>query len=311
MANTEIIAGVHDYLLYGEETTYGTSVSTATHLGLLTSFRSTVENNITIKRGFMGTATTAREGVDSVVGTVDVSFSTDFDVVNWAFMEFVLGAVSGSTTLTYVPDDAIPSVTLTHNLDNPGSTPTDRKEYFPGSVFNSCTIRCATGSPVSVTLDGMSKTIGYNSTLSTAVANISSDGYTFAGGDIEVPDASSISNIIDSIEISINNNWEMLKGCGSRLTQRVLPKELAYEVRFTLKYINDDFLNKALGAASPTATGGPTSTSITLKFTSGSRDCEFRFTNVQFDWTQNAAKTNPLIEDITGYPQNLTVVEIV
>ena len=309
MANTEIIAGVHDYILYGQESTYGTTVSTASHLGLLSSFRSTINNNVEVKRGFMGTATTAREGVNAVVGTLDISFSTEFDVVNWAFMEFVLGAVSGSGTLTYVPDDSIPSITMSHSLDNPGSGPTDRHEVYPGSTFDSCSIRCATGSPVSVTLDGNSKTLEYDSTVATQVGTPSDDVYTFAGADIEIPDTTSINNIIDSIEISINNNYTLFKGCGSRLTQRALPKDLVYEIRFTLKYIDDDFINKALGAAAPTATGSPTSTSVTLKFGSGSRNCEFRFTNVLIDWNQNAVKNSALSEDITGYPQNLTVVE--
>lgn len=309
ISNTEAVSGVHTYVLYGEESSYGTATNVTSHLGLIQNFRPGVNNNLTMRHGYTGTGTTAREPVNSVAGILDVSWTSEFDVVNWSFMKYVLGSVSGSDTKTYTPADTPPSLTVSHNINNPGSSPTDREEIYQGSVIDVCTIRCSVGEPVMATLEGMSQLVKYDSSLSSEVSLPSDDTYVFSGADIELPDNSSLNNIIDSVEITIRANWELLKGLGSRLTQNAIARALEYSVRFTVKYVDDTLINYALGAATPTATGKPTLNTLTCKFVDGNRSAEFRFVNVQIDWNLDGTKNEALSEDIIGYPQNLTVVE--
>lgn len=308
--NTEAVSGVHTFFLYGEESIYGTATAVTTQLGIITGHKPGVNNNLTLRRGFKGTATTAREAVKSTPGPLDIRFTVDWDVINWTFMRFLLGNSSATTTAitTYLPSDNLLSFTAAHNIDNPGAA-TDREETYPGTVIDSCTIRCAVGDPVTASADVLSKTLTYESTLSNAVGIPPQEVYNFAGADIEFPNSSSLSNIIDSMEITITNNAVLLYGCNSRLAQKAYGRNLEYSIRFTLKYLDDTLLNAALGAATPIATGGPTETSITAKFVSGTREIELRFTGVQIDWNQDATHAELLSEDITATARNLTAVE--
>lgn len=309
MANSEAVSGVHTYLLFGDETTYGSTVTTSTHFGIVNSFKPNVENNMDLRRGFAGTGTTAREPVKTVAGTLKLTSSVDFDVINWEFMDEVLGNSSGSGTVTYSPASNLKSMTVTHSIDNPGSGSTDRRETYTGSVIESCTIRCAVGEPVSCSLEMMHKNFGYSSTVATAVAIPVDDVFTFSGATIELPDSTSLSNVIDSAEITIRNNVNKLYGFGSRLPKRALGRALEYDLKFTLKYLDDGLLNKALGATAGNDTG-PTLTTITFRFVSGSRSCEFQFSNVHINWSEDATLNEALVEDIPAVARNLSVVEV-
>lgn len=308
--NIETIAGVNSYLLYSEETTYGTPVAATSMLGIITSFKPTVENNLSLRYGFQGTATTARQAVKTIAGTLDVSWSTDFDVQNFKFLKAVLGSSSGSNPIVYSPADSIPSLTLTNNINNPGSGATVREETYPGSVIESCNIRCATGEAVTCSLDGMSQKITYDAVLSTVKAISTDDVYTFAGASIQFPTGATLTNVIDSADITIKNNNVMLKGLGSRLTQRAKQRQLAYDIKFTLKYLDDTLINAALGSATMVGTTNPTDTTITMVFANGSRSATFTFTGVKINWGETLTQNEVITEDITANARTLSVSEV-
>jgi len=311
MAQTEAIGGVHTYILYGEESTYNTAVTTDTHLGLVTSFKSTINNNLTENRGFVGTSTGGRDVVKFTSGALNISGSVDFKITNWAFMEYVLGSVSGSDPYTYTGAEVPPSITLSHNIDNPGSSATDQEEIHSGVVVESISIKTSVGEPVTATLDFKSAKVVVDTTLSTAVGLPDEDVYNFSGGAIELPSGSALDNIIDSIDVSITNNQEILYGVGSRLGQNALPKARVYSIKVTLKYIDNDLITAALGATTPTATGGPTEyATLVLTFSSGTRSMTMTFSGVPISDFAKTADLNEVVgEDITLSAKTLSAVE--
>lgn len=127
--------------------------------------------------------------------------------------------------------------------------------------------------------------------------------YTFAGASIELPDGTPLDNIIDSIEITITNNWEIMYGLGSRLGQKAKAKARDYKIKFTVKYLDNDLLNKVLGSATPTATTEPTeNATLTVKFANSDGDeLEINFTKFVFDTTSGSEEATEIIsEDFEG-----------
>jgi len=312
IANTEAVGGVDTYVLYVEEATYATDPGSGyAHIGLTKSFKPTVNNEVTKLRGFVGSASGGRDVAKFVPGKHVASAVWEFDVNDWQFLKFVLGTETGSGPYTYTGANLPPSLTIHYPIDNPGGSSTDRDGILLGSVIDSCTIRCAVGEPVSCTLNVMSAYNMYDTNIISNAAMISDDVFDFTGGSIELPDGSTISNIIDSIEITIKNNWEILYGIGSRLGQNAKPKEREYTIKFTLKYLDNDMWEKLQGAATPTATGGPTeNATIALKFEKGTQSADFVFTTFVFDdGTLNMELNQVLTEDLSGTASSLSVTD--
>jgi hypothetical protein len=311
MANAEAVSGVHSYLLYGKESTYNTAVAVTTHLGLVSSFRHNINNNMQEQRAFVGTTTGGRDIVKFTYGKLELGGSVEFKVINWTFMEYVLGSVSGGGPYTYVGAAIPPSMTMAHNIDNPGSAATDREETFSGVVVNSASIRTSVGEPVTASLDWNAGLVVIDTTASSAVALPTSDIYNFSGGSIQLPSGSTLSNIIDSVEVSIANNWDMLYGLGTRLVKAARPKERSYKIKISLKYLDNTLITAALGATTPTATGGPTeNATLILTFASATRSMVMTFSGVPMSDFAEIAELNSVIgEDISITAKTLSAVE--
>lgn len=312
MAQTEAIGGVDSYLLYAEESTYNTDPGSGyAHFGLVKSFKPSVNNEVTKLRGFVGSSSGGRDVAHFVPGKLMVSAGLDFDVNDWQFLKFVLGTQAGAGPYTYTGANVPPSLTLHHCIDNPGGSSTDMDMSLLGAVVDSCTIRCAVGEPVSCTINFLAGTILYDTTVVSNASMISDEPFTFAEATIELPNGTAISNIIDSVEITIKNNWEILYGLGSRLGQNAKPKEREYEVKFTVKYLDNSMWDKILGASTPTATGGPTeNATIAIKFEKNSQSADFVFTTFVMDeGSLNAELNTVLSEDISGTCASLTVTD--
>ncbi len=309
MANSEAIAGVHSYLLYGKESTYNSPVAVTTHLGLVNSFKANITNNSVGNRGFKGDTAGGRDIVKWTHGNLEYDFSVDFKVTNWAFLELVMGKVTG--TYTYTGFATQPSFTFAHNIDNPGTSATDQEDTYSGGLAENCVIRASVGEPVTSTMDFKAAKNVIDTTLSSVVALPSENVYTFLGGNIELPATSAILNIIDSVEISIRNTLHMLYGVASRLAQNGLGAEREYIVKFTVKYLDNALITAAQGATSPTAIGAPTThATIELNFVNGTRSAVFTFTDCPVDqFSQLAELNNPIAEDVTILARTLSVLE--
>ncbi|KKM97738.1 hypothetical protein LCGC14_1165020 [marine sediment metagenome] len=310
-ANTEAIAGVHSYLLYGKESTYNNAVAVTTHLGLVTNFRPSITNNMQSHRGFKGDTTGGRDVVKWTPGVLEYAFGIDFKVTNWAFLELVMGGKAGSDPWTYTGSVSQPSFTFAHNIDNPGAASTDQEDTFSGSLAENCIIKTSVGEAVTATMDLRAAKNVIDTTITGVVGLPNEDVYNFTGGNIELPAATPISNIIDSVEISIKNKLDMLVGVGSRLVQNGIGSERDYMIKFTVKYLDNALITAAQGATTPTATGGPTEyATIELNFANGSRSAVFTFSLCPLDqFAQLAELNNPISEDVTILGATLSVVE--
>jgi len=312
MANSEGVSGVDSFVLYGEETAYNTEQATVeTHLGLIKSFTPKITNNNAYTRGFVGTTSGGRNVAKVIPGTVDHDISVDMEVINWAFLEYVLGSVAGSDPYTYSEDNTPPSLTIHRCIDNPGTASTDQDSIWTGCVIESCTIKASVGEPVTVSLTMKGAHRELDTTILSKQALGTIPGFSFAGGSIELPNASAMSNIIDSVELTITNDFDMRKGLGSRETQNALARARDYKIKFTVAYLDNDLLTAVQGAAIPTGTTNPTEyVTIELNFAQGVYTAAFLFTTFVFDEMSGKENVNEIIgEDLSGTAFSLAVTE--
>ena len=300
ITNVEKIAGLDSYIVYGKETTYGTATGTIGSACAYTqSFNPTIKNNVKPFRGFVSTTSDGRAVDKYAAGQLEVSWDMDIIPNSFGFMEYVLGTSSyvGTTeTTTYEAAQKPRSFTMSHNIQNAS---TAREETYLGCVANSFSLKAAVGEAVSVSLSGLSSNVRYGATLDTNVAYSTDEVWTFQHGTLNVD--GDITNIIDSVELTIENNWETKYGLGSRLVKTAVPKERDISLKFTVKYLNDDVYSKLLGAAKPTSTGSPTAVSSTvLTFTNGNKTLTITLSDGYLEDFSETANLNELIvEDFT------------
>jgi hypothetical protein len=310
--NSEAVSGVHSFLLYGEETAFNTAVTANTHFGLVKNFSPKTNNSNVYLRGMRGTTTGGRNVVGFVGGKAEHSISVEFDVINWFFMEQVLGTATGSDPYTYSESDNTKSITLVRAIDNPGpTTPVDRDETWAGSVVNSVTIKAAVGEPISATAEILSASHFIDTTIHSAVALPTVDPYSFAEASIALPSGSTLTNIIDSLEITITNNYEMLWGLGSRKAKNAVAKARDYKIKFSVKYLDNNLLTKLLGLAIPLDATEPTeNATLICTFTNGGKSATFTFTKFVLDDLSGKETLNETIgEEFSGTAYSLAVVE--
>jgi len=307
MANTQKIAGVDSYVLYAKETEYGTPIATTdSNWSYIQSFSPSIKNNMISTRGFVGSGEDARAVSKFSPGELDISWTMDLIPNDFSFLEYVLGAVSTAEAVhTFTTADRPSSFTMTNNINN---DTTDRVETYSGNVVNAMTLKAAVGEALSVNMSGVSNLISYDSTLQSAVANDTLDIWTFQHGSLNIDGA--VSNIIDSVELTVSNNWEVKYGLGSRLVQTAIPKARDIGLKFTVKYLDDTLYAQLLGAATPAAAGGPTPVvSSVLTFTNGAKSLTITVSNGVIEEFNETNNLNDLItEDFTLNAKGIGIV---
>jgi hypothetical protein len=285
-ANSEVISLVDTYLIYGAESAYGTAVSpTLMFGGLIQSGSVEIDRTLQEHAGMAGTGVTdGRITAKYTTGTVATRANMDFKA-------------QGKSTK---------SLTICEEIDNVG---TDSNRVFAGMVIEDWSIKCAVGEAVNVTLNMVGGKVAANTTISSRVAQYTDDLYNFSGGSIEMPDATVIGNVIDSVEISGKNDYKILYGFNSEAVN-AKPGRLGLSLKATLKYLDDDQLGRVLGSATAIV---PTLTPVTLalKFTKGTNlYVDFVFTNVVIGKVSYNHQLNDfLIEDLDLTAATLVVTE--
>lgn len=313
MAQLESVAGVDSYVLIGKQTAFGSEQATCDqHIGLITSFKPTVSNSATYTRGFKGTTTGGRNVAKIIPGTVTHRVSIEMNVINWNFMEYVLGGKSGSGTVTYAETDQPPFFTMHRCIVNPGSASTNRDEIWIDCFIESVTIKSAVGEVVTVSLDIMATQRKYDSTVVSAVALPTVEVYNFVYSTISVG-GSSVDHIIDSEEVTITNGAKTAPGLGSRFVRTIRAAERDYKLKHTVKYKDEFFVSKVLGSATPTGTTQPTSnTNIVLVFgNNNAKTMTITFTTVVYDDLNNNEEVGSIIgEDLSATAISCGAVEV-
>jgi len=255
-------AGIDTFALYEVEATYGVMPdmsSGSVHFGIVQSFGPSDRNNLIEVRGFKGLASSAGRDIYKLLGgKLEFSISIEFQPQHFDWLQYVLGTRTGAGTVAspyvYTGSDTLSSITISSSHELGG---TDRNWYYLGCKINTMTMSATVGEPVKVTLDIIGADIYPNTTKLTNVNLDTTDVYSFEGCSMEYPNATAVTNIIDSFEISIGNNIEVLYGLGSRVGKAGIEKNRDYGVKFTFKEMDtntysDDFLGVVAGTTTAT-----------------------------------------------------------
>jgi hypothetical protein len=240
MTNVPQTAGVKSYVLYGEETTYNTAATADKHFGLSTNIDINLKNNLKSNRGFKGSTTGGRDALSFTAGKAELDATIDFDLNDDAFLEYVLGDLTGSV---YSGTDMPASITIVKAIDN---VTTDRDNVLSGCVIDTCSIKGAEGEPVTCSLGVKIGNSDYDDTLTANTALTNKAPYTFSESTFELPNSTAITNIVTDFDVSIANNFELHYG-NSRTAVAYTPGAREYRVKLSTKYVDDALLNKALG----------------------------------------------------------------
>lgn len=312
-ANSEVIGGVDTFILYGAESSYGTAVTpTLMFGGLIQRSNFSVDRQNTEHAGFAGTGTAdGRKTAKYTPGTVATRSTVEFRVQRFDWLEYVLlgtktGAGTTQSPYVYNLGSLTKSLTITEEIDNVG---TDSQRTYPGMVVNTSTIKCSVGQAADVSLELIGGKLTKDSSINSKVAQYTDELYNFSGGTIEMPDGTPIGNVIDSVEISISNNYEILYGFNQEAVN-ARPRKLSISVRFTLKYLDDDQMDKLMGSS--TAITSQTPVTLALKFIrGGSQYTDFVFSNVIINKIEDSHDLNEfMIEDNDLLAASLVVTEV-
>lgn len=252
--STPITAGVHSYLIYGVESTFKTAGTLNKNFGIVNNFSADVKNSLNERRGFSNTSASGRRIRAFAPGERSYDLSIDFDVTDFEFMEQVLGAVTGTTTKTYVDDDTTDSISIGNELDNVN---VDRENWFTGCCYDTVSFKAALNEPVSCSAKLTAAHGSFDATLTSKIAAQSVGPYTFVGAIFELPNSTAIVNIVDSFDISINNNMNYFRGSSKEITAAT-KGALDITMKFTTNYVDDSFYTKTLGSDGVSAVTQPT-----------------------------------------------------
>lgn len=307
-------AGIDTYLLYGVETTYATKASSInTHFGIVQSFTPNNRNALIETRGFQGTTTGGRDLIRALGGQVEVTLTLEFEPQHFDWLQYVLGARTGSGTSAskyeYTGSKTLPSLTISDNADLGDN---DRALAYLGCKVNSMTLRSNFGEAVNISLDISASRHDKADSLVTPVALSAADVYTFDKSSIEWPAGTEVDNVIDSFELTLNNNVEMLYGLGSNVAQRAKEQQREHRVRVEMKTEDDTFVEAWLGGAAATSATGPTRIA-SVKFVLGggaNHNTEFTYSNLTLDdWADPKQYGDTVPENLSGIAETLVVTE--
>lgn len=298
-----IISGAQAYTQYGWETVaFGTVATTIDK-----AFGHEVNISVDRKRSFTKLfGVGARNATHFSPGKFDGSATVEFALANGYWLRAVLGSApsdggGGPFTHTYSESDTLTSMSIENGLD----LSTDSIITLLGVVVNMATISGTVGETVKVRLECVYKTESEGTSLDGSPATESEDPFYYAQATFEMPDGTTISNI-QSFEIPITNNAELIHGIGSEFAVASVAKNREYEVRLTVPYeaaatLLETFYGSGTGpSADPaelatgqlTITNGGAGTAL--------RSLVVNLTNLKIDTDTMAARAGEIInEDVT------------
>jgi len=308
MAFTLVGKGVDAVSNYGdEETAYGTAGSTVTKVFGNGATVGVSLNNNTERLYGLGD----RNAKKLVTKKMDVSWNADFALSNAYFMRFVLGTIASSTgsgpyIRTYGENNTLPSMTIRNafNLD------TDSLHTILGAKVNSMTINCNAGEMAKCRLEGFAQKLVKTSTLGTTLSGSSAgdveDPLIFSGASVKLGSSTSLD--VQSLEITIGNNLEMLYGLGSRFATKAVAKAREYSFKINEAYEDDTLqLDNFLGSDTQSTTAPANLATMVATFTNGlattlTRELVMTFASIQLPTYDYTMDINEIIkEDVTYY----------
>jgi len=240
------------------------------------------QNNSLIRTAALG------EGRNEVFvgwGNYDCSFSIDYEIAGFDFLQYAFGAKagSGSTSTPYYLEEAtfraytgsgLRSFRMQVNAkDYTGGT--DSVDTIIGCILNSISINCSLGQNVKCSVEGLAQKVTASTTGSGSYTASTTKPWIYALGDFNW-NGSDVGRI-QSITVSVNNNFDPNLGreIGSRFVQEMEPGLRKYDwtavVKMTSAVHNALVLDFQGGAELSTGgTGEPSFKEIVLALSEGS-----------------------------------------
>jgi len=322
-----ISSGGLSYVNYGIETTEGTVCASFPrpfgHGAKITINR---KNNMERVHGLGGRNATANSA-KKYEGTATVEFllgagQTALAHGGASWFRAVMGAVptdagAGPYTHTYAESNTQVAMSIA------AATELGTADYVSaliGCKVDTCNISAAVDEIAKVKLDVMYRTETMATTGIGSQVVPTEDPLTFAHGTLSV--AGTTVGYVQSVDLTIKNNVEMVWGLGSRYSTASTVKARQYDIKLSVAFSDvslllEKFYGKAAAvAATDLATLNPAGVALVLTFSNGGattslRSIAFTFANFYINEHSLPLDVNDVIkEDVTGYALSCTSVVV-
>lgn len=320
-------SGAFSYVNYGFETTEGT-VAGSFPRPFGHGAKITVNRKNNMERVFgVGARNATANVAKKFEGSASVEFllgagNTAIAHGGASWLRAVMGAIptdAGATpyTHTYAESNTIFPFSIANASEN-GTN--DYVSALIGCKVSSCNISAAVDEVAKVKLDVLYRTETMATTGIGSAVVPTEDPLTFAHGVITV--AGTTVGYVQSIDLTINNNVEMVWGLGSRYSTASVAKTRTYDIKMSVAFSDVTLLlEKFYGKAAPVAatnlaTLNPAGVALVLTFDNGltlanKRSIVFTFANFYINEHSLPLDVNELTkEDVSGYALSCTSVVV-
>lgn len=320
-------SGALSYVNYGFESTYGTVAGSFPRpFGQGTKISINRRNNMERIFG-LGARNASANVAKKYEGTATVDFllgagQTAIAHGGASWLRAVLGAVPtdagvGPYTHTYAESNTITSFSIA-NATELGDA--DYVSALIGCKVQSCKLTAAVDEVARVTLECPYRTETLATTGIGSVVTPTEEPLTFAQGTLSV--AGTTVGYVQSVDLTITNNVEMIWGLGSRYSTAGPAKTRTYDFKMSVVFSNvalllEKFFGKAASIdADDLATLNPAGVACVLTFTNGGASTALRsivltFANLYLNEHSLPLDVNEVVkEDVGGYALSCTNIVV-
>lgn len=265
---------------FAKEATYGSdaTLTVTGQIGLIKDIKPKMNNSY---NALMGVGL-GRAVQQFKAGQFECGLTIDFDVQNGAFLEHLLGGVTGAGTVgspyVYAVGTTIPSYSWEVGFN---TATTAQVLRFLGSMAKSGSIKVIEKETVQASIEYLSSTMKKSNTYVTMAAS-SADVYMYQNGTFETPTATTIAEVI-SAEFKVDNGLENFYVIGSRFpTGQVKASSITgtAKLRVINGYWMDMFLTGVASAVAPSAVTPTEIATMKLNLTNGSKYIYITLANI-------------------------------
>lgn len=277
----EYYKGHDSYILYGEETGFGTGATPAAgnRVGKVQSVTLNMANNFFRTQG-LGEG---RNATGAFTGAFDVNGTIDWDVDDFTFMQYAIGTLSGAGLVadpwelqeaSNIGYDATNIPTLSLEIGHEGDT-TDFEKTVTGVVINSLSLSATQGSTLKASCDWIGKTVATTTSILTYTVP-TTKVFVFQQGNVTI---GTDTFQCTAFNWTVNNDIQTFRNLGSRFIDQPATGTRRYDFTITFRLKNDttastlsgtELLAYFFGAASaPTTSGSMTAYAVSLDITEG------------------------------------------
>lgn len=297
-------------VMYGTETTYGTAVTRATNLGVVTSVNPTITNNNILIRGIGQ----GRDVVNIMPGPLDITLGLTLQVWDFNIFKSFIGPLTGAGsagdkyTLTEANNVGVTSSTdiVPISIEVQSNESTDDVDVYEGCVGDSFTLTATVGAPLIANLNFRCEDITSSGTITSYSATTTAP-HIFTGGVFKWGATPTTVAKVESVVLNYSNNLYVYRALGNRQIQQPEATERDYTFTATMimtdtvaTTLRDDFYGQANSPAD--GLGGEfTSRLLYLQFSDGAsgKNADMKFSGVLIDTMSKPVPTTKELVKVT------------